>query len=308
MEEAPQVPGLTRTQFAITLAVCLSIFLLAGGPIWQQPWKMDQVDLAMLWSYAPLPLLVLGFLAWSRRLRVASFLLETLRLVLVKYSITFALALVLWTMTDQPAHAAPTPLRSGRAGSSAALPPYQGPTGTLRGRVLDATATGTAVSGALVFVDTDLAGEPNAAPLQLTNEGRGLSPRLAVAQTGQAIALRSGDGRLHTAAAETEGSPLFNVPAIRSGSWSRTSIDEPHDAVTVRCTVHPGEEAPAHLTVLRHGWHALTAADGTFAIEGVPRGERRVVARRLDGDAMVEIAATVEVTATGDVELTFAPR
>jgi hypothetical protein len=307
VEDEGQVAGLSRTQFAVTLGICLTIFLLAGGPIWREPWKMDQVDVAILWSYAPLPLLVLGFLAWSRRLRVAAFLLETLRLVLVKYSITFALALVLWTMTDQPAHAAPAPLRSGKGGASAAAPAYQGPTGAVRGRVIDAVGHGAA--GVLVFVDTDLASAPSAEPLELVNDGSGLAPRLAVVQVGQPITLRSADGRMHTAAAETgQGAPLFNVPAIRSGSWSRTSIDEAHDAVQVRCTVHPGEEPAAHLVVLRHTWHAVTAADGSFVIPGVPRGARRVVARRLDGALVSEAASSVEVGEAARVELALAPR
>ncbi|MEJ7731245.1 MAG: carboxypeptidase-like regulatory domain-containing protein [Polyangiaceae bacterium] len=308
MDNEPQVTGLSRTQFAVSLGICLAIFLLAGGPIWQQPWKMDQVDLAILWSYAAVPLLVLGFLAWSKRLRIGAFLLETLRLVLVKYSVTFALALVLWTVTDQPAHAAPAPLRSNRSGASVALPAYQGPTGTLRGRVMDGGARDGA-GGVLVFVDTDLVGAASQVPLELANDGHGLAPHLAAVQAGQPIALRSADGRLHTAAAETtQGASLFNVPAIRSGSWSRTSIDEAHDAVKVRCTVHPGEEPAAYLVVLRHGWHAVTAADGTFAIPGVPRGTRRVVARRLEGESTADAVRTVEVGEAADVELAFSPR
>jgi hypothetical protein len=174
--------------------------------------------------------------------------------------------------------------------------------------VLDPVGQGGA-GGVLVFVDTDLAGTASAGPLELVNDGTGLHPRLAVVQAGQAIALRSADGRMHTAAAETiQGAPLFNVPAIRSGSWSRTRIDEAHDAVQVRCTVHPGEEPAAHLVVLRHGWHAVTAADGSFVIAGVPRGTRRVVARRLHGAHITDASSSVDVGDAASVEIALGPR
>ena len=60
--------------------------------------------------------------------------------------------------------------------------------------------------------------------------------------------------------------------------------------------------------VLRHGWHAVTAADGTFVIPGVPRGARRVVARLLDGESTTDAVRTVEIAEAADVEISFAPR
>ena len=52
---------------------------------------------------------------------------------------------------------------------------------------------------------------------------------------------------------------------------------EKAEAVSLKCDIHPWMSA--WLWVEDHPWYALSAADGSFAIEGVPPGTYTVEAR-----------------------------
>src|SRR4051794_25538467 len=93
---------LTRLQFWSFFAVALAIFLFSTGPVWRHPWKMDVLNMPILYSYLPLPLMVVAGLAYKRRLGLRAWFLDTLELTLLKYSVTFSLALVLWSVSPVP--------------------------------------------------------------------------------------------------------------------------------------------------------------------------------------------------------------
>ena len=96
----PAVPQLSWRSFGLALAITLAIFFLLH-PLWR-PLDMAQMDRNILWSYAPIPLLVLALLALERKLRWSSWMLETLRLTLVKFVITFLIANLVWAFTGPP--------------------------------------------------------------------------------------------------------------------------------------------------------------------------------------------------------------
>ncbi|MCC6553238.1 MAG: hypothetical protein IT372_09495 [Polyangiaceae bacterium] len=306
-ERAPR--RLSGPQIFLCLAVPISIFLFGTGPIWTHPWELDR---AIWWSYAPLPLLVLGCLAWSRRLTPRAWLLDTLSLTLAKFGLTFTIAIFLWGTADPPPRAAV--LRSMRAAAAALEPPPAPPaptplppgsTGALRGAVAD--ASGRPVPGALVFIERGLEGvvfAPPAAPLLLDNGPLGVTPRLSAAQTWQTISARSTDGHLHTLVAASAEGPLFNVPLLSSGARTSVVVREPHGVSRIRCAVHQGgAEAGSYLAVLSHPFSAVTGDGGRFEWPGVPAGELRVAAFHPDlGDG----AAPVELAAGGEAELRLA--
>src|SRR4051812_28054341 len=98
----PPLLRLTRLQFWSIFALGVVIFLFSTGPVWRQPWQFDALNLAILYSYLPLPLLVLGGLAYKKRLGWRSFFLDTLEITLLKYSTTFGIALCLWSFAPPP--------------------------------------------------------------------------------------------------------------------------------------------------------------------------------------------------------------
>src|SRR5262249_44342997 len=140
--------------------------------------------------------------------------LDTLEIVLLKYSVTFAIALVLWAAVPAPPApppAVPAVLSTGDPAEPAPPPTPIAPerTGTLAGVVLD--GSGLPLSGALAFVEAGLEAyvfQAPETPVMLENDGSGISPKLAVAQLRQPILARSTDGHLHTLVGEKDGAAL----------------------------------------------------------------------------------------------------
>jgi hypothetical protein len=293
---------LSRAQIVLCLAVPIGIFLFGWGPIWEHPWDIDR---AIWWSYVPLPFLVLGCLAWSRRLTLRDFFLDALSLTLAKYSVTFTIALVLWS-TGGPPPPADARGASGPAAPAesppAPTPIPPGSAGAVRGVVAD--ASGRPVAGALVFLDKGLEGyvfAPPAEPLLLDNGPTGVTPRLSAAQTWQTISARSSDGQLHTLVAASAGGPLFHVPLLSTGARSQVVVREPHGVTKIRCAVHQGDrEAKSYLAVFAHPFFAITGEGGRFAWTGVPAGQLRVAAFHPE---LGEGAAPAELAPGGEADV-----
>jgi hypothetical protein len=293
---------LSRPQFWGIFAISISIFLFATGPVWRHPWRIGVLNDAILWSYLPLPLLVAGALAYRRALTLRGFFLDALELTLLKYSVTFGLSLVLWSIQRPPEepfvfHAPRIEARATPAAKLTVLDPAR--LGTVRGVVVD--GSGAPVANALVFVSAgleEMVFAPPAKALELTEDGTGVSPRLAAAMVGQRVEARSIDGQLHTLVATAAGSTLFNVPLLPAGVVRAVDVAEPHGLVELRCTVHPNERH-AVVGFFSNPFFALTGPDGRYAFEGVPATKITVSVSR-DGRALSSTAVTVEPR--GEVE------
>ena len=296
-QEIPPPLRLPPRMAVLCVAIPVAAFLFWTGPIWTHPWDIDALDSAIWWSYVPLPVLVLVCLAWSRRLSLRAFLLETLTLTLIKYSITFSIALVLWSVSGPPPRVAV--LASLRAevpwvGRPPRPPPFrrraQAPSEAWR-----RTPRGDRCRARSVWIEAGLERyvfAPPAEPLLLDNDGGGVRPRLSVAQVRQVISARSADGRLHALVAASADGPLFNIPLLSSGARSSVVVREPHGISALRCAVHQGHiEAKSYLAVLSHPFWAITDEHGQFAWQGVPAGELRVAAFHPDlGEASAPAA------------------
>ena len=288
-EGAPEVPvqRLTRAQFWACLTIALTLFLFATGPVWAHPWNMNILDVAIYVSYLPIPILVIGCLAWRRALNFRGAFLDILEITLIKYGITFTIALVLWMVVKEPValrgRVAGDPLVPRDTTAQEPLPPPSiiapEQTGTLLGVAHD--ESGRPLAEALIYVDSGLEAyvfAPPKEPVSLENNGAGVVPRLAAAQVGQPILARSTDGHLHTFVAASRGSALLNVPLISSGSWTPVGLRGAGLIATLTCSVHQrqGNEAPAYLGVFAHPFFAITGADGKFRFAGVPAGALRL--------------------------------
>jgi hypothetical protein len=308
VEEGPDEPRLrrlSRLQFWGIFAFAVAMFLFSTGPVWRNAWNMSVLNTAILWSYLPLPFLVAGALAYRRALGFKAFFLDVLELTLLKYSTTFGIALVLWSVYPPPAEpvASATPHAEAKPAAPPPKPTVLDPArlGTLKGTVSDASGP---VAGALVSVSglEDIVFAPPAAPLVLVNDGSGITPRLAGAMVGQKIEARSSDGRLHTLVATANKAAVFNVPLLPAGVARTLEVAEPHGLMELRCTVHPGEPH-TFVGVFANPFFALTDADGRFSFEGVPAGALKVSVSR-DGHAKDATAdVTVEGRATAETKL-----
>lgn len=206
----PDPRGLGRAQFVGVLALSYLAFLFLHGPVWRRPF---QVERSIIDSYLVIPPLVLACLAWSRRLALRPFLLDTLLVTLAKFGLTVTTMTLIWGLSGgPPAPAAPAPV----------------------------AVSDTAPRHHLVARPGDpRLGAPPAPPLALDNRGRGFEPHAAEVRVGQALVLASRDGRLHTLEARRGGEQLFNVPVLAAPATIH--LLEPVGAVTLRCRAHPDE-------------------------------------------------------------------
>lgn len=300
---------MSRAQFWSVLGLALALFLFEAGPVWRHPWDMELLNRAIFWSYVAIPLLVIGCLAWSKRLSLRVFFVDTLVLTLIKYSCTFAFALVLWEVTPYPTQAHATSLPRGTSPLVAEPTPAPTPidpakTGAVEGAVTD--AAGHPLAGTLVWIAGGLESyvfAPPSTPVSIANADSERTRPLTVVQLHQQILARSVDGKLHTMVAVKDGKTLFNTPLLPSGESSRASFRGPEGIVTVHCNVHPASaEAEARILVLGHPFFVRTDESGRFAFHGVPAG-RVQLATYVDGRYGPE--QVVDVAAGGDAKITL---
>jgi hypothetical protein len=294
VRDDPPSQHLSRLSFGIALGITLLIFFLLHPP-WK-PIDASHMDANIFWSYVPIPFLVALLLAlehkWSRKV----FALETLRLTLVKFAITFLFMNLLWAFVAPPAVAAPVAELAPPAGAPVASVPETAyaqldassapPSGTAAPTPIDPTSTGRLAgfvlgddglprAGALVAVTAGLrdlvfAERPG---VELSCSGAGPVPRTLVVGPSDRLLLRGAPDQLHTVrAVDEDGRALFNVPLV-PGSQRELKLDRAFGRVTVSCAVHGAAEPPAELAVVGSPFATWTDASGRFELPGVPAGD-----------------------------------
>lgn len=187
----------------VTVGICLCIFVALTIPALRDG---EGLDSSILLSYLPVPLLVAGALVLRRALGWRSFVRETFLVAGLKFGLSATLLVLYWALVPPaPREAAVAP--QGRARYDLA----------------------TVADPAVPVVDIGLA------------DGR-MAPSTVRLKPGEAVRLRSLDGRLHTFhVVDARGETLFNVPVLASGA-TRT-VSPRRLPATARCEVHPEERA-----------------------------------------------------------------
>ena len=138
----------------------------------------------------------------------------------------------------------------------------------------------------------------SAAPLQIDQKGCEYMPYVAVAQTGQKIAVKNSDQLMHNVHSSpvATGNKVENKAQFAGAADILFEFPTPENFLKFKCDVHPWMFA--YITVADHPYVAVTGKDGTFTIKDVPAGKYTIVAMHRKA-APTGVEQAVEVTAGG---------
>ena len=125
----------------------------------------------------------------------------------------------------------------------------------------------------------------------LDQKGCIYTPRVVGVMTGQTLEVINSDQTLHNVHALPRENQEFNHGQRLKGERMQKTFTVPEVMVRFKCDVHPWMFAYA--TVVDHPYFAVTGADGTFKISGLPAGKYTVeVSHRKAGTTTQEVEIT----------------
>jgi plastocyanin len=163
------------------------------------------------------------------------------------------------------------PAPSGPAPAASATPAP--PPAELAGRVELAQKDGQRVpaEGSVVWVETGQDEAEAPVPVIVSREKR-FAPHVVAVRKGATVAFPNVDPIFHNAFSRTPGSE-FDLGLYRRGARRSVRMNAA-GLVRVYCNIHP--EMAAYVMVVDRAVYAVSSADGTFLVRGIPPG-RRVV-------------------------------
>jgi hypothetical protein len=132
------------------------------------------------------------------------------------------------------------------------------------------------LANVLVYVSKGLEGkkfDPPTAPVLLDQTNCTYTPHVIGIMTGQTLEIHNSDATLHNVMAQPTSNKGFNDGMPGIGKLSKV-FTRPEFSVTLRCFMHPWMLGYVH--VLDHPFYAVTGADGSFEIKGLPAGEYEI--------------------------------
>ncbi len=152
--------------------------------------------------------------------------------------------------------------------------PHRAPpptTATLRGTV---ALKGQASSEAYVYVE-NVVGPPVSASLQIKQENKQFSPRVAVVQRGTRLIFSNADSIFHNVFSTSPGY-AFDLGAQRAGDAPKTVVAGTPGVIEIYCNMH--SRMSSTVLVVPSGLYAKVDRDGSFQLNNVPVGSRKIVA------------------------------
>jgi len=181
-------------------------------------------------------------------------------------------------LPDIPSALAPGEPAAGDAAHRALKKPTAAPTaperrvGAVEGKV---AMTGGAADDVYVYVDNVRGPTSSHKGLEIKQEGRQFSPRVAVVQTGTNVVFPNFDSVYHNVFSNSPRN-TFDLGTYQAGDKPRSVTVTGPGVVEVYCNLH--QKMSAKILVVPNALYTKVRADGTFRLENVPSGSRRLVA------------------------------
>jgi len=144
-----------------------------------------------------------------------------------------------------------------------------------------------------------------ATPVVIDQDGCRYHPHVLGIMVGQSLEIRNSDPVLHNIKAKPVKNRPFNVSQPSAGMKTTRTFAASEVMIPLECNVHGWMNA--YVGVLPHPFFAVTGADGSFSIKGLPAGTYTIEAWH---EKYGTQTATVTVPATGTkaADFTFAAR
>lgn len=163
-------------------------------------------------------------------------------------------------------------------------------------------AEGGKLANVFVYVKEGLSGSfspPSEAHL-LNQQGCQYTPHVSGIMTNQKLVIRNSDSTLHNVHALPTKNEEFNQGQPFQGMELEKEFTAPEVMVRFKCDVHPW--MGAYMAVLDHPFFAVSGADGSFEIDGLPAGDYVIEAWH---ETLGTQTASVTVAADGAAGVSF---
>ena len=133
-------------------------------------------------------------------------------------------------------------------------------------------ANGGKLQYVLVYVKEGAAGTfpPPAESVVLNQTGCMYEPHVFGIQVGQKLEIVNNDSTLHNVNCQPKTNKKFNIAQPTKGMKSAKTFDQPEAPISFKCNVHPW--MAAYGGAFNHPFFAVSGADGSFSIKGLPAG------------------------------------
>ena len=160
------------------------------------------------------------------------------------------------------------------------------------------------LQNAFVWVKSGLNGkfEPSSTAVHLNQKGCIYSPHVLALQIGQSLSISNSDPTTHNVHPLPKANREWNKSQPGGGAVIDYKFPRQEIMIPVKCNIHPWMRS--YVSVVDHPFFAVSGADGSFEIKGLPAGTYTIEAVH-ERFGSQETSVTVGDAESKDIELTF---